>query len=419
MSYRLMRASSSPPREPPPERPINIAIYSFAQGVSSIGTWMQKAGLGWLTWQLTHSAAWVGALSMTDVLTAIWVGPLAGAVADRESPYRVILVTQSMLTLHAICLGLLVWSHAANIWILWAFCMFESTVQGFNQPVRMTIIGLIAGRERLPQAIASNSIANNLARSIGPAIAGIVMLKSPAPTVYLANAVSYLAMIGAILYLRPWTDRPAHGVRVALLSDITAGFRYIVGHREIATLFLLATCFSLLARPFTELLPAIAGGVFKGGPQTLSMLMSAQGIGALIGAGILLNRRGSRHIIKTTFAAGIAVTVCLVAFSASVDLRVALVAIGLAGAFHVACNIGMQSIAQTYAAEAYKGRVLALYGLIFRAGPSLGAFILGLASEWFGLRLLLALAATLSGILILWIGANARRIYAPALAAAE
>jgi MFS family permease len=379
---------------------------------------MQKAAVGWLVWQLTHSAAWVGSLAMADVITAVWVGPLAGAVTDRSSPFRMILITQSLLTVHALCLGALVSSHTINVWLLFALSLLESTAQGFNQPVRMTIIGMIAGRERLPQAIASNSIANNLARSIGPAIAGIVMVKSAGSAVYLVNAISYGAMIGAILYLRPWTDRTTSIKGPALLSDIRDGFSYVRRHPQISVLIALALSFSLLARPFTELLPAIAGDIFKGGPQTLSTLMSVQGLGALVGAGFLLKGR-NRQMVATTFIAGLAVSLCLLAFTGAQDFKLALVALGLAGAFHVACNIGMQSIAQSYSDDAYKGRVLALYGLIFRAGPSLGAFVIGILSQWVGLRWLLADAAALSAIFVVIISLSARRAYAPVLSPAH
>lgn len=403
---------------PPPPRPSNIALYSTAQCVSSVGTWMQKAAVGWLVWQLTHSAAWVGSLAMADVITAVWVGPLAGAVTDRNSPFRMILITQSLLTFHALCLGALVWTHSINVWLLFALSLVESTAQGFNQPVRMTIIGMIAGRERLPQAIASNSIANNLARSIGPAIAGIVMVKSAGSAVYLVNAASYGAMIGAILYLRPWTDRTTSMKGPALLSDVRDGFSYVLRHPQISVLIALALSFSLLARPFTELLPAIAGDIFKGGPQTLSTLMSVQGLGALVGAGFLLKGR-NRQMVVTTFVAGLAVSLCLLAFTGAPDFKLALVALGLAGAFHVACNIGMQSIAQSYSDDAYKGRVLALYGLIFRAGPSLGAFVIGILSQWIGLRWLLGDAAALSAVIVAVIALSARSAYAPGLSPAQ
>src|SRR5690606_8439760 len=147
------------------------------------------------------------------------------------------------------------------------------------QPVRMVAIGSLASPERMSQAIATSSIAVNLARSIGPAIAGVVMITSDVSYVFVINALSYIAMIAAIVWLRQRLNRASLSPRTApILQDVKSGFVYIRRTPHIACLFLLALGFAVLARPFIELFPAIAGGVLQGGPHILSMLMSAQGI---------------------------------------------------------------------------------------------------------------------------------------------
>ncbi|MDQ8020469.1 MAG: MFS transporter [Moraxellaceae bacterium] len=404
----------------PPARIRNFVNFSTGQGISAIGTWAQKTAVGWLVWELTHSPAWVGAIALSDLIAALWVAPLAGVVTDRSNPYRLLLTTQTLM----IVLTLLLWGVVANglatPWLLLGWAILDATVQGFNQPVRMVAIGSLAPPERMSQAIATNSIAANLARSIGPAIAGVVMLKGDVADVFLINAVSFAAMLGAVHYVRRWLDRPGLvDASASVLSDMASGFAYVRRTPEIATLFFLTLAFALLARPFTELFPALAGEVFKGGPQTLGMLMSAQGVGALVGASWMLKKRGRDALVRITFAAAVGIALALIAFASTRWLALGVATMALAGLFHVVCNIGMQSMAQTMSAPNMRGRVMALYGLIFRAGPALGAFLIGVLAHWIGLQWLIGTAAAIFGLLVLRFIPTVRRVYALAPAGAR
>lgn len=373
---------------------------------------MQKTAVGWLAWELTHSPAWVGALALSDLIAALWVAPLAGAVTDRNNPFRLILLTQTLM----IGLALLLWgltsSGLLTIWLLLGWAIIEASVQGFNQPVRMVAIGSLATANQMSQAIATNSIAVNIARSLGPAIAGIVMLSGEVAHVFLVNGASYLAMIFAIFRLRRNLDRPGLSPSSApILSDVISGFSYIRNAPKISTLFLLAAGFAVLARPFIELFPAIAGEVLQGGPKTLSILMSAQGIGALIGAIWMLRAKPLDHMARITFGAALGIAATLVLFSLTTHLYLVVVAIAIAGIFHVLCNIGMQTMAQTMSEPSMKGRVMASYGLIFRAGPAVGAFIIGASAQWINLQWLLGATAATFGALVMYKLPEIKRIY--------
>ncbi|WP_188052280.1 MFS transporter [Aureimonas fodinaquatilis] len=372
----------------------NFILFAVAQFVSFAGTWMQKAAVGWLIWELTHSPGWVGAIALSDLIAALWVAPLAGAVTDRSNPYRLIQLTQFLALSNTLLLMALVFSGGVTPWLLLVWAIIDATIQGFNQPVRMLITGTLAPRGLLNQAIASNSIAANLARIGGPALAGILMLKSGIESVLLLNAISFIAMFGIIWHLRIWIDQPrAGGAHRSLFADMQAGFSYIRNTREIAMLFVFALSFSLLGRPFIELFPAIAGETFQGGPGMLASLMSAQGVGALVGATCMLTPWRRNVLIAITYCAGISVCLSLIYFSTTTNPYFALPAIAFAGMFHVVCNIGMQSMAQTMSEMAMRGRVLALYWMVFRAVPALGAFTIGLAAHWFNLQVLIGLAA--------------------------
>ena len=387
-------------------------IFSTGHGLSSVGSWMQKTAVGWLTWELTHSPAWVGAIAMSDLIAALWVAPLAGAVTDRSNPFRLMLLTQSLLIFLTLILWAMTASGVLTIWLLLFWAITDASVQGFNQPVRMVVVGSLAPPERMSQAIATNSIAVNLARSLGPAIAGVVMVTGHVEHVFLANAFSFFALVSAIVWVRHHINRPGLAPRTThIFHDVSSGFSYIRHTPVIATLFMLALGFALLARPFSELFPAIAGDILQGGPETLSWLMSAQGFGALIGAVWMLRAKPADHLIKITYGAALGIAATLVVFSFTRELEWVVVIIGIAGIFHVVCNIGMQTIAQTLSEPAMKGRVMALYGLTFRAGPALGAFIFGACAQWVDLQWLLGGAAAVFGLLVIINLPHIRRVY--------
>ena len=390
----------------------NFILFSIAQCVSFSGDWMQKAAVGWLAWELTHSPAWVGAVALSDLIAAFWVAPLAGTITDRSNPYRLIWLTQVLAMANSCLIWLLVVLGLVSPWLLLAWAVIDSTLQGFNQPARMMVTGSLAPHGRVSQAIAANSIAANIARSIGPMIGGFVMVHSGVSDVFLLNALSFIAIMAVLVHVRPWIDRPGLAVRSGRFTDdIVSGFRYVLRAPQVAMLFALALSFSLLARPFTELFPALAGGTFKGGPDTLGLLMTAQGIGALFGASWMLRKRPSGRLVRITFAAAFGIAVSLILFSTTGTFGLALPLIGFAGLFHVVCNIGMQTMAQTMSEPSMRGRVLALYNLVFRAGPALGAFLIGFAAHWFDLQVLIGLAA---GVLLVGIIVSipaVRRIY--------
>ncbi len=395
-----------------PDRPLTggpIRLYTSAQTVSAVGSWMQKTAMGWLAWDLTHSAPWVGALALMELISLLWVAPLAGTLADRRSPFKVFISTQSMLLVSAMSLCLLITFGWLNIYLLLAFALIDATLNGFNNPVRMTSINFLASEGRISNALAMNSLAVGVARTVGPAIAGFLILHGGGAPVFAFNSVSFLAMILVIRHLRVWLDRPPAEKHNSFVSDIKAGFAYVGRTPDIAVIFMIAAAFSMLARPFAEMLPVFAGQVFKGGPQTLGMLLTAQGLGAMLGATIMIRRQGGAPLAPLVALGGVGLSGFIVLFASTTNLHVALGALFVAGVFHVMCNISLQSLAQLRAAPAFRGRVMSMYSLMFRSGPSAGAFIIGMASPLLGLRPLVGGSAALAGVLIFLISRRAAK----------
>ncbi|HEY6630339.1 MAG TPA: MFS transporter [Rhizobiaceae bacterium] len=394
-------------RQPP--APWDFAIFASAQLAAFVGTWMQKTAVGWLAWEMTHSPAWVGAVALGDLFAAFIVGPLAGAVTDRTNPYRLIQFTQGALILNALVLVGLMSTGLITPWLLLAWAIADACIQGFNQPVRVVIIASLAQPGRMGQVIAANSVAANLGRIFGPAVAGVTMLYGSVEHVFIINIALYTVMLAVVRYLRASVDAPrAQKPAASLRSDIATGFRYVRNDARLATVFVLVAAFSFLARPFAEMLPAIAGGSFNGGPGTLATLMIAQGCGALVGAGWLLRPREGVFLLRLAFFSALSISLALILFAFSTDLWLAVAAIAVAGLFHVVCNICMQTTVQTISAPDMRGRTVALYLLLFRAAPALGAFVLGVLAEWMSLQHLIGAAAALFVVVLIFLWPRAR-----------
>ena len=363
---------------------------------------MQKAALGWLVWETTASAAWVAAIALSDLIAMIWSAPLVGAVTDRNNPFKLLIVTLGSLCVLSLLLWAMTASGQSNVWLLLLWASIYATFHGFNHPVRMIAVGALASNARMSQAIAMNSIAVNVARSIGPLLAGIVILNVGIAEAFLGGAIAYTLMAIAVVILRKPLDRPGYaGTSRKIGMDIASGFSYVLHTPHIFFLLVLAFGFAVFARPFVELYPAIAGMILDGGPDTLALLMSAQGVGATIGAIWMLRRREAGDLPKLMRISGflMGISLALMAFAPAPWLIIA--CIGFAGLFHVVANISMQSIAQLFSKREMRGRVVALYGMIFRAVPALGALVIGFGANWVPLDWLLSAGGVLFCLMVL------------------
>jgi predicted MFS family arabinose efflux permease len=366
----------------------NYRRYVLGNAVSLTGTWVQRVAIGWLAWELTGSGAWLGIIAFADLAPAMLVGPLGGALADRGDRLGLLKLGQSLLMLQAIVLCALTASGIIDRWSLLVVVLLGGAVIGINQPARLALVPSLVSRQHLSTAIAINSVVFNLARFLGPAIAGLLIVAGGTAIAFAVNAVSFLAFLLALHGLRAVIpDSPAKRGRGGLLGNVAEGFRYAAGHSGIAMLLIMMAILSLAVRPFIELMPGFAAAVLQGGAETLAMLSSTIGIGAVAG-GVWLAQRGdslglTRIVLVGTTMAGVAV----LGFALSRSLWTALPCVALAGFFLVICGVGVQTLLQNAVDGSMRGRVLSLYGLLFRGGPALGALAMGAASEFAGLAM--------------------------------
>jgi predicted MFS family arabinose efflux permease len=376
----------------------NFGIYVAGSTVSLIGNWMQRIGVGWLAWELSHSGAILGLVAFADLCPTIAIGPFGGALADRFNRLRMMRIAQSLVMLQALSLFALTASGLITVELLIGLVLLGGLVDGLNQPARLALVPSLVPRSDLTTAVAINSIVFNLARFVGPALAGLVIVWWGIAMVFALNALSFVAFLIALARLRlPPLALDGQGRR-SMLGAIGEGLRYTTGHAGIGPLLLLHAILAVSARPFFELLPGFASGVFGRGASGLAMLSSAVGIGAVAGGLWLAQRHDQSHLTNVALGSSFLVTLSVLTFSVSTWFSVALVCMALAGFGMIVAGVGTQTLLQTSVDEAMRGRVLSLFGLIFRGGPALGALLMGAASELSGLQAPVA-AGTIIGLI--------------------
>jgi predicted MFS family arabinose efflux permease len=307
----------------------------------------------------------------------------------------VVKVSQTISLLQATALFWLTAAGHMTIELLVALTAFQGVIVAFNQPARLALVPSLVPHADLATAVAINSVVFNLARFIGPACAGPVIVWSGVSAAFAANALSYLPFLAALACIRIDSTEAVPSKRRNMIADLAEGIRYTASHPAIAALLVLLTALGIGGRPLSELLPGIAANVFKSGAGGLSLLASAMGGGAILGGLWLGQRAHSSDLTRVAIASSMLAAVATAVAIATDTLWVALPAVAVVGLATSSAGIAMQSLIQLASDRAMRGRVMGLYGLIFRGAPAIGALGAGAASAWFGLRPPIILGALL------------------------
>jgi len=373
----------------------NYRIYASGNLVSLVGVWMQRVAVGWLAWTLSHSGTWLGIMSMAEFFPVVFLSPVAGALADRRDRVGIIRVTQIAGSIEAVVLAILVYTGAITIELLFALTLMLGVFNAMAQPSRLALIPTLVDRAALPSALAINAIIFNSARFLGPAVAGIVIAQISVGAAFAVNATTYVVFLIAMTNLRGLPALPV-GATQSVLKASAEAYLYATRHPGIAPMLLLFTVTTVGTRGFVELFPGFADTVFGRGPQGLSMLTSTVGLGAICGAVWMLLRPAIAGLTRLVLANTLVISLAILAFTATDRFALALPCVFLAGTAMTITGIGAQTLLQASVDIRIRGRIMALYGMIFRAGPAIGAVLMGSLSERFGLRLPLAVGALVS-----------------------
>src|ERR1700729_3835540 len=274
----------------------NFRLFFGGQSISLIGTWMTRIATSWLVYRLTKSSLLLGTVSFAGQIPTFLLAPLAGVIVDRIDRRKVLVWTQALAMAQSLALAWLTLAHCINITEVLALSPMQGIINAFDMPGRQSfMVKMVEDRADLSNAIAINSSMVNVARLIGPSLAGLVIAATNEGWCFLIDGVSYIAVIASLLMMRVASTAEAHS-GASMLAQLHEGWNYVAGFAPIKTILLLFALLSLMGWPFMVLMPIFAAQVLHGGPHTLGFLMGAVGVGSLISALSLVMRRSVRGL---------------------------------------------------------------------------------------------------------------------------
>jgi MFS family permease len=362
----------------------NFRLFFFGQSISLIGTWMQQVAMIWLAYRLSNSALLLGAVGFCSQIPSFFLAPVAGVFTDRWSLHRTILVTQSLAMCQAVVLAVLTLTGTVAVWHVLALSVCLGIITAFDVPARQSfLIQMVEGREALGNAIGLNSSMFNGARLVGPAIAGFLIAVVGEGVCFSLNALSYLAVLAALLAMRLPPRAPAKPAQHPI-EELRAGFRYAFGFAPIREILMILAVINMAAMPLTVLLPIFATVVLHGGPDTLGLLTASMGLGALIGAMHVAARKSVLGLGRQIAWASAVFGLSLIAFSFSHVLWLSmllLVGTGFAVMMETAAS---NTILQTIVDDDKRGRVMSFYAMAFFGVAPVGSLLAGSIASRFG-----------------------------------
>jgi len=375
----------------------NYRLYFSGQSVSLIGTWMQRTAVYWLVYEKTQSAAMLGVAVFAAQFPSFMFSIIGGVVSDRYNRYYVLIVTQLASLVQAALMTALLFFHYDAVWAILTLSVVLGTINAFDVPARQALVyDMVDNKEHLPNAIALNSSMVNVARLIGPALSGIVLETLGATVCFLINAISFVAVITSLLFMRLPKFVPKERINNAW-TDLKQGFTYLKSTPSISTVMLMLATVSLFSLPYITLLPVYAKTVFMGQASTFGYLNSFVGVGAVCGAIFLASVKPGTNLRKILFRNTLIFAIGLLLFSYTTYLPLALVFLAIAGFGMMSQTTLSNTIIQTTVAPAMRGRVISFYAMAFFGMQPIGGLIIGSVSHAIGapLTILLQGIATL------------------------
>ncbi len=355
----------------------NFRLFFFGQGVSLIGTWMQAIAMPWLVYRLTDDVVLLGVVGFTGQILTFLLAPLAGVLADRWNRHRLVTVAQAAAMLQAAALAALTLAGVITVWEIIALSLFGGFVRAFEIPIRQSfVVEMLDDRSDLPNAIALNSFLVNGARLVGPSLAGVLIALVGEGMCFLLNAVSFAAVIAALLAMRI-APRAAAPSKEHVLHELAEGFRYAWHFPPIRSVLLLLGLVSLMGVPYVTLMPVFAKDILHGGSYTMGFLMGSSGLGAVLGAVFLAARKSIVGISRTMALGTAAFGTGLIAFSLSQEVALSIPLLVWTGCGMMMQMAGANTFLQTIVDEDKRGRVMSFYTMAFMGMGPFGSLMAG------------------------------------------
>jgi len=345
---------------------------------------MQQIAMSWLVYRLTGSALILGVVAFASQIPSFLLSPLAGVMVDRWNRHRILLVTQTLSMLQAFILAFLIFKGLIAVWHIILLGIFLGCVNSLDIPSRQSfIIDMVEKKEILGNAIAINSLMFNVARLLGPTVAGMLIAIVGEGLCFLVNGVSFLAVIICLLMMNI-NVRPRKYAKRRVIKELMEGVKYTFGFAPIRYILILLGSISLMGMSYVVLMPVFANQVLKGGPETLGFLMASVGVGALIGTIFLASQKKMLKLGSIIPVSSTIFSLGLILFSFSRLLWLSLVLLAFTGFGFMVNTAASNTVLQTIVEDDKRGRVMSFYTMAFMGMAPLGSLLAGIFASWIG-----------------------------------
>lgn len=355
----------------------NFRLFFGGQSISLIGTWMTRVATSWLVYQLTKSSLLLGTVGFAGQIPTFLLAPLAGVIVDRVDRRKVLVWTQALAMVQSLLLAWLTLSHRINVTEILILSGFQGVINAFDMPGRQSfMIRMVEDRGDLSNAIAINSSMVNVARLIGPSLAGLVIAATNEGWCFFIDGVSYIAVIISLLMMRVTHEQLQHA-GATMVDQLRQGWVYVAASVPIRSILMLFALLSLMGWPFMVLMPIFAAQVLHGGAHTLGFLMGAVGVGSLISALSLVVRKSVRGLTKVIPVGAAVFGAGLIAFGFSTNLWLSMAMMLVTGFGMMQGLTTSNTILQTLVDEKMRGRVMSYYTMAFVGMAPFGSLLAG------------------------------------------
>jgi MFS family permease len=392
-------------------------LFWCSNAASTIGRWVYRTAVGWLTWELTKDPKWLGIVAFADIFPMVVLSIFAGALSDRIGYIKVIKVTQfGMCVLGAAFAGA-IYAGYLRIELIIILSVFHGTLEAMSTPARISIVHALVRKEDLSAAIALGSAMFNASRVVGPAIGGALLNWARPEFVMVIATLAFIQFYVVTFFIRAENAGGTGRISWELIEDMIQGVIYAWENVGIRFVMLMLMVVGLLIRPVMEFAPAFSAEVFGRGPEGYAMLLSSIGAGALVAALWLARRGRTGGLVRLVVGSLVAQGIALVLFSFTSNIYVVAGFLVCMGFFMLIGGVGSQTLIQNAVHATMRARAVSLFILISWGLPAIGALVMGWSASHFGLQHSVTVGASLTIIIWLTVLRPAKRL-APALEAA-
>jgi MFS family permease len=412
----------------------NYRLWFLGQGLSLIGTWMQSMAQQVLVYRLTGSASALGMVSFITVVPLVPFALWGGSLSDRVPKRTIILITQTLMMVQALVLAALTWTNTVQIWHIYAMAFLLGTFKAVDMPARQSfVVEIVEGKADLTSAIGLNSAIHNGAKTLGPALTGVMVAMLGEAVAFFVNGLSFLAVIVSLLWMRDLPHSiPERRGDGRILTHTAEGLRYVLGQQVLLVLMSLVAVNSFLSRPYQTLMPVFADVTLRESAQPvitflcvgkfvvvncrapaaipLGLLLSAVGLGAVAGAFLVASLPENARRGQMLTLGNLSFPFLLLLFVSSHSIWLSLVIMLFVGVSHVFQNAMANTLLQLTAPDPLRGRVMSLYSLVSHGMTHMGGLQAGFMADRLGAPLSIGIGAGFSLLYGLFVAACYRQV---------